>query len=162
MDSHPRNPTGQAPTSLPEDLVREHVSHILRSSGFAKSERLKRFLAHAVERTLSGRTDSLKEYSIALEVFDRKPDYNPKVDAVVRVEARRLRSRLEDYYANDGVNEPVRIQIPSGAYVPVIERHEPLKMADPAPATSRTRAGAKWLFAVGAAVLMVALIAPRL
>src|SRR5438105_3299571 len=121
---------GKAPNSPTaagsrENLVRAHLERVLRSAGFARSERLKRFLTYAVECELSGSAEKLKEYSIALEVFDRSPDYNPKVDAVVRVEARRLRSRLEKYYANGGANEPVRIHLPTGTYVPVIEIWEP-------------------------------------
>ncbi len=99
-------------------MVRDHVAHILRAQGFAKSERLKRFLSFTVERVLAGDTGDLKEYVIALEVFDRSPDYNPKVDAVVRVEARRLRLRLEQYYATEGLQDPIRIRFPSGTYVP--------------------------------------------
>src|SRR5215510_2618364 len=114
-------PNSQAAAGSREDLVRAHVEHILSSAGFVKSERLRRFLTYVVECALSGSVEKLKEYSIALEVFDRNPDYNPKVDAVVRVEARRLRARLEAYYANAGMDEPVRIHLPSGTYVPVIE-----------------------------------------
>jgi hypothetical protein len=56
------------------------VARILQTPGFARSERLKRFLSFAVERFLAGDAGSLKEYSIALDVFDRSPDYNPKID----------------------------------------------------------------------------------
>ena len=76
-----------------------------------------------MERVLAGDTDNLKEYPIALEVFDRSPDYNPKIDALVRVEARRLRSRLEQYYATEGMHDSIRIRFPSGTYVPEIVRH---------------------------------------
>jgi hypothetical protein len=108
----PRTNAGDSPSNVPPAMVRGHVAHILRTPGFAKSERLKRFLSFAVERFLAGDPDNLKEYVIALEVFDRKPDYNPKIDAVVRVEARRLRSRLEQYYATEGIHDPIRIQFP--------------------------------------------------
>jgi eukaryotic-like serine/threonine-protein kinase len=117
------NPGGGAP-DLPHDVVREHVAHILRTPGFARSARLKRFLSYTVELWLAGDTGNLKEYSLALEVFDRSPDYNPKVDALVRVEARRLRTRLEQYYATEGVHDAIRIQFPSGTYVPLISRTE--------------------------------------
>ena len=112
---------GGAP-DLPHDVVREHVAHILGTPGFARSARLKRFLSYTVELWLAGDTGNLKEYSLALAVFDRSPDYNPKVDAVVRVEARRLRTRLEQYYATEGVHDAIRIQFPSGTYVPLISR----------------------------------------
>ena len=116
--------TGGDARDLPHDVVREHVAHILRTPGFARSARLKRFLSYTVELWLAGDTGNLKEYSLALEVFDRSPDYNPKVDALVRVEARRLRTRLEQYYATEGVHDAIRIQFPSGTYVPLISRTE--------------------------------------
>jgi len=74
-------------SDLPDKAVREHVAHICQTKGFLKSERLKRFLSYTVERLLANDTDTLKEYAIALEVFDRSAAYNPKIDAVVRVEA---------------------------------------------------------------------------
>jgi hypothetical protein len=154
-------PNSQAAAGSQEDLVRAHVEHILSSAGFVKSERLRRFLTYAVECALSGSVENLKEYSVALEVFDRSPDYNPKVDAVVRVEARRLRSRLEAYYANAGVNEPVRIHLPSGTYVPVIEIREPSKISDRVTRSGPVRPW-KWLSAAAAVVLAIILILPRL
>jgi Tol biopolymer transport system component len=110
---------GFAP-DVPDDALRDHIANILRSTGFARSDRLKRFLTYAIERSRAGDIESLKEYSVALRVFDRRADYDPKIDAVVRVEARRLRSRLEQYYATDGSNDLIRIRFPRGTYVPQI------------------------------------------
>ena len=90
----------QSPREVPDDLLRDHIARILRSPGFARSDRLKRFLNFAIERSRAGDTESLKEYNVALQVFDRRDDYNPKIDAAVRVEARRLRLRLEQFYAS--------------------------------------------------------------
>lgn len=109
-------------SALPDNAIREHVARICQARGFLRSERLKRFLSYTVERLLANDTDTLKEYAIALEVFDRSSAYNPKIDAVVRVEARRLRLRLEQYYATDGLHESIRIYFPNGSYVPVIAR----------------------------------------
>ncbi len=134
-------------------MVRDHVAHILRAQGFAKSERLKRFLSFTVERVLAGDTADLKEYVIALEVFDRSPDYNPKVDAVVRVEARRLRSRLEQYYATEGRQDAIRIQFPSGTYVPVIGRTE--APASPEPQLRNYRIPRRWGVLIGGFALIV-------
>ena len=83
-----------------------------------------------VERTLSGQSDLLKEYNLGLEVFQRPADYDPKVDPIVRVQARRLRSKLDEYYAGEGAHESLVIQIPKGAYVPVFETR---KQAAPVP-----------------------------
>ncbi|HWB87385.1 MAG TPA: tetratricopeptide repeat protein [Bryobacteraceae bacterium] len=83
-----------------------------------RSERMGRFLRFAVERTLDGKADQLKEYLIGVEVFDRKPSYDPRVDPIVRVEARRLRSKLAAYYAGDGREDPVLIEFATGSYAP--------------------------------------------
>jgi serine/threonine-protein kinase len=77
-----------------------------------------RFLRLAVERALEGRSDELKEYSIGLEVFDRPASYDPRVDPIVRVEARRLRSKLSAYYKGDGRNDPIVIEFRPGGYAP--------------------------------------------
>src|SRR5215831_6945985 len=111
MNQLPRNADlgrGVSLTPSPE-VVRDYVNKISKSAGFRKSDRLKRFLSFTVERVLSGETGDLKEYALALDVFDRNPSYDPKVDAVVRVEARRLRQRLERYYAIEGARDSVRI-----------------------------------------------------
>jgi len=104
------------PEPVPSAAVLEQLARILSSSGFASSTRLCRFLTHIVKRTLDGDLDSLKEFSIAMEVFDRTTDYDPNVDAIVRVEARRLRAKLKDYYEN--ANDPVLIGLRPGSYVP--------------------------------------------
>ena len=77
-----------------------------------------RFLRLTVERTLAGQAGELKEYLIGVEVFDRKSSYDPRVDPIVRVEARRLRSKLKAYYEGDGGADPVLIEFLSGTYAP--------------------------------------------
>jgi serine/threonine-protein kinase len=79
-----------------------------------------RFLRFAVERVLEGRTSELKEYSLGVEVFDRKPSYDPRVDPIVRVEARRLRSKLQAYYSGDGRNDAIVFELATGTYAPRI------------------------------------------
>lgn len=105
-------------TPAVRDLIREEASRIAASPGFANSDQLKRFLTLAVERTLDGRAQELKESVIGVEVFDRQLGYDPKVDAIVRVQARRLRAKLDEYYAHAGSADPVLIEIPKGSYVP--------------------------------------------
>jgi Tol biopolymer transport system component len=153
----PRMDPGVCPSDA---VVREHVARILQAPGFARSERLKRFLSFTVERVLAGDTGNLKEYSIALDVFDRSPDYNPKIDAVVRVEARRLRSRLEQYYATEGVHDSIRIQFPSGTYVPLIVRTEAPSSVEPQTRAWRVRR--RWgLLAGSLAVIAMAVVVSR-
>lgn len=79
---------------------------------------MQRFLSFIVDRTLAGRSEDLKEYTIGVEVFDRSTDYDPRIDSIVRVEARRLRRKLREYYSGPGSNSPITITIPEGSYVP--------------------------------------------
>src|SRR5690348_2827400 len=82
--------------------VEDQLNRILSSKLFAQSARMSRFLRFTVEHTLAGKADELKEYLIGVEVFDRSPSYDPRVDPIVRVEARRLRSKLQSYYQMEG------------------------------------------------------------
>jgi TolB-like protein len=109
------------PVQPEADAVRAQLEQILASRGFVTAGRQSRLLRHVVERTLAGQADQLKEYSVGMEVFDRDDKYDPRIDSIVRVEAGRLRSRLDEYYAGDGASDAVRISLPRGAYVAVFE-----------------------------------------
>ena len=100
--------------------ARRQLERLLESRSFARSEQLSRLLRFLVERHLEGRDEEIKESVIGVEVFGRRPDYNPKFDPIVRTEARRLRARLTEYYQNGGSSDPVRIDLPKGGYVPLI------------------------------------------
>lgn len=105
---------------VPANIVREQLARIVNSPSFIPSARLIRFLTHIVNRTLDGDPESLKEFSIAMEVFDRTAEYDPNIDAIVRVEARRLRSKLKAYYEEGpGMEDPVLIGLRPGSYVPI-------------------------------------------
>jgi len=110
--------------SLPEQDVRAELARLLQSSVFAQSDRLGRFLRFAIENALAGKTDALKEYVIGTEVYDRKPPYHPSQDSIVRTEARRLRTKLKEYYESEGKKNPVFIYFRPGSYVPVFHRNE--------------------------------------
>lgn len=99
--------------------VRSEMASILASPAFANSPRMCRFLKFVVEETLAGKGDRIKEYAIAVEVFDKKPDYDPKTDSTVRTEASKLRARLDRYYETQGKDDALLIAIPKGTYVPV-------------------------------------------
>src|SRR5215510_11188397 len=107
-----------------EHAIRQHLSLVLASSAFAPVDRLKRFLRYVVEETVAGRGDNLKEYPIGVEVFDREPSFDPRTDPIVRVQARRLRSRLSRYYEEEGRHEEIRIELPKGSYAPVFQRRD--------------------------------------
>src|SRR5262249_54657974 len=81
-------------------------------------ERLSRFLRFLVERHLEGKDQEIKESLIGFEVFGRRPDYDPKLDSIVRTEAVRLRARLLEYYAGEGARDTAVIEVPKGGYVP--------------------------------------------
>jgi tetratricopeptide (TPR) repeat protein len=105
-------------SSVPDEEAREQLRRILASTIFSRSNRLSRFLTFIVEQTLEGNHDRLKEYQVGVEVCDRRDSYDPRTDPVVRVEARRLRSALDSYYAKEGQHDPVVISLPKGGYVP--------------------------------------------
>ncbi|RVD70075.1 hypothetical protein EN751_22650, partial [Mesorhizobium sp. M4A.F.Ca.ET.029.04.2.1] len=108
-----------APPAAP--AVRETLERLLASETFGRSERARKLLRYLVEREQAGEADRLKGFSIAMDVFGRDGDFDPSTDAVVRVQAGRLRELLQHYFANEGIAEPVRIAIPRGGYVPSYE-----------------------------------------
>ena len=72
-----------------------------------------------MKAAIDGEADGLKEYAIGAEVFDRGGDFDPRIDPIVRVQAAKLRSKLLEYYASDGLSDPVMISIPKGSYAAV-------------------------------------------
>ena len=109
----------------PASVVRDHLNRIERSASFAKADRLRAFLRFVVEKTLAGEHDAIKEYTIAVDVCGRDPSFDPKIDPIVRVDANRLRARLDAYYRLEGQEDRVRIQLRKGTYVPAITLAEP-------------------------------------
>src|SRR6516165_7342236 len=128
-------------------LLNEALERVLSSASFARSERVSKLLRFLVARHIEGRDDELKESVIGVEVFGRRPDYDPKVDSTVRTEAVRLRARLNTYYSTEGRSDPLVIELPRGGYVP---RFRPRAVDTGQP----TRAKARWL-AVGLISLAV-------
>ena len=116
------------------DSIRLQLARICLSDGFAQSDRLKLFLRYAVERSLAGDVDRLKETVIGVEVFGRAVGYDPKADAIVRVEAYRLRQRLKHYYENEGQDDAVRIRIGKGSYAVQFEERVPPPVVSQPPA----------------------------
>ena len=106
---------------IPAADIRAQLDLILRSRAFIQSHRIRRFLQFVVEESLLGQPHRLKEYLIGLEVFDRREAFDPRVDSIVRVEARRLRYKLEEYYRTEGREDGVRIVLRKGSYVPIFE-----------------------------------------
>jgi hypothetical protein len=116
-------PLSSSPTATaadwPELTHRELVSRVVASPTFARSERLSTLLTYICETSLKGRNGELNEQRIGHAVFGRARDYDSSVDGIVRTQASRLRQRLDLYFSQEGAEEPVRIVIPKGGYVPI-------------------------------------------
>ncbi len=160
-----------------EEAIRLALEQILKSSTFKSAEAQKRFIAHVVALALAGRQNEIKEYSIGVEVFERGDSFDPRLDNIVRAEARKIRLRLAKYYENEGRLDPVRISLSSRGYVPQFEFNGAEQSVSPseppteapslqepvvpaaaaATLTSRFSARATWInIAVAAGVLVVA------
>ena len=73
---------------------------------------------------MRGNPEGLKEYTIGVEAFGRKPDFDPKTDTIVRVQTHRLRQKLKEYYGQEGLHDPILIEIPKGHYCPIFRVRE--------------------------------------
>jgi hypothetical protein len=103
--------------------VRAQLERMLASETFRGAERSKTLLSFIVEEALHGRSDRLKDYTLGAEALGRGDKFDPRVDPIARVEASRLRSRIDLYYATEGAGDPLRILLPKGGYVPQFEAH---------------------------------------
>jgi len=144
--------------------VRRELQRILESETFGRRTRRSAFLQYVVEEALAGRAEQLKGVSIAMAVFDRDETFDQQTDPVVRLEARRLRHDLDRYYVSEGRNDPIRISMPKGGYVPRFEWQEDSKSEIPSmgapPAAIRWHGGAKrqklW---IGIGILTIIVVA---
>jgi len=151
------NPTGPQ--------VLEELQKILTSPKFGRAGRLALFLRFVVENAIEGKEDSLKESVLGIEVFGRDTSYDPRIDPVVRVEARRLRQRLEEYYREEGAADPIVIELPKGGYVPafrlseipILDEAPPAAIPVPTLAQSGRRKQILLAFAGSLALLLLAL-----
>jgi predicted ATPase len=94
------------------------LNRLLGSRTFANAPGLTRLLEHIVTQTIERHADQLKEYALGVDVFQRGTSFNPAADTIVRVSARRLRAKLEEYYGTEGQADPIVIHLPKGRYVP--------------------------------------------
>jgi TolB-like protein/Flp pilus assembly protein TadD len=112
------------PAKTSDKLVRQQLSRILASKTFSQVERLKLFVSFIVSEAVGGRGGELKEYVIGVQVFGKEPSFDPRTDPIVRVQARRLRTRLARYYRDEGNNDELIIDLPKGGYAPVFRQRE--------------------------------------
>jgi tetratricopeptide (TPR) repeat protein len=101
----------------------EQLNRVLRSRAFRAAGGLRNLLAFVVEETMAGRGDELKEYVLGARVLRKGASFDPKLDPIVRVQMRRLRDRLRQYYTTEGRHDPIVIDLQKGRYVPMIEDH---------------------------------------
>ena len=108
--------------SISWEEERAELQAVLHSPVFARSPALSHLLSYLCEKTFAGETEQIKEYSVAVDVFDRQDSFDQDTDSIVRVQANRLRKRLSEYYARDGASHSIHITIPVGQYVPMFQR----------------------------------------
>jgi hypothetical protein len=109
-------------TSISWEEERTELQAVLHSAMFVRSPALSHLLSYLCEKTFAGETDQIKEYSVAVDVFDRQESFDQDTDSIVRVQANRLRKRLGEYYAREGSSHLIHITIPVGQYVPAFQR----------------------------------------
>ena len=107
---------------LSHEAIFDQLELMLASPDFRASPQQIAFLKFIVNQTLAGNADDIKAYTVATEVFGRGPDFNQSIDPVVSIQASRLRRAMKRYYETAGKNDPIRIDIPKGTYVPVFEK----------------------------------------
>jgi serine/threonine-protein kinase len=100
------------------------LGRILDSKTFSQVERLKLFINFIVGETIAGRGGDLKEYVIGVQVFGKDPSFDPRTDPIVRVQARRLRTRLARYYRDEGNSDELIVDLPKGGYAPVFRTRD--------------------------------------
>jgi len=163
--------------NLQREAKLEQLERILQSRVLHGSENLKSFLRYVTLKSIEESTDHLKEYTIATEVFGRNDDFSPRSDSVVRVQASRLRHKLQEYYATEGKSDKILIELPKGHYNPVFtiiegaddSESEPkpdqqasniqAQVTTPIPAVESSASASKdgkWAKAFGAAVVLLA------
>ena len=149
--------------ALTSESIRAQVALVLGGKTFSNAPQLRKFLEYLAERTIEDDEEGLKEYAAGVEVFKRGATFDPATDTIVRVQARRLRSKLDEYYASEGREDPVRIELPKGRYrLNFSAASTPYKVAvigpagpeplPPPPPKSRWRAG---LIVAGVAIMLL-------
>jgi TolB-like protein len=142
------------------DQINRQLDRILASDGFMNADRMSAFLRFVVGRALAGEADQIKEYVIGVEVFGRDAGFDPRMDSIVRVEARRLRTKVEEYYAGPGAADTVLIQLRRGSYAPSFDVREATPAPSDAPALSvpsppQPRSRRPWRLGLGLALVAV-------
>jgi adenylate cyclase len=116
------------------EQVHDQIQRIFHCPAFSVSDILRRFLSYIVDETLFGRSNTIKEYTIAVNVLNKPVSFKPQQDAIVRIHAGRLRRALNYYYKEEGISDLIEITVPKGTYVPVFGNMNPVvQKLDPEP-----------------------------
>src|SRR5882724_12630971 len=107
------------------------VRRILESKTFRTSEVHRNLLNYLSEKSLSGDADSLKEYTVGLDVFQKPSSYDPRQESVVRMHMARLRQKLAEYYRTEGADDPTVVDLPKGAFKVTFEARPAGAESDP-------------------------------
>lgn len=153
----PTVPQGRGDT-LAEPEVGKELEKILSSEAFRDAEGLKRFLRYTVEHTLHGEGTQLKEYRLGVEVFNRDSSFDPRVDPVVRMAARRLRSKLKQYYESEGIQDPIWIDVPKGSYAAAFSRNASKQLSIVGVVKPSRSTKYEWLVGIGLVLLFAAVV----
>lgn len=137
-EAGPGNGSRERVWSPSPESVRAAVEHMMASPDFIASDRARKFLKYVVEETLAGRSDRIKAFSVALAVFGRDETFDAQNDPTVRIVAGRLRMALQHYYLMAGQNDPVVIDMPKGAYVPLFLENKSVASSAAAATTAGT------------------------
>ena len=114
------------PKELTDKAIREQLARVLAGQDFDGAGQIADLLQFIVDESLASRTNHLKAYTIAIEVFNRTSQFDPQTDPIVRVQAHKLRRALRNYYLSEGRGDPVIIEIPRGAYLPRFRTNDEL------------------------------------
>lgn len=144
-------------------VINEQLERVLASAPFANAQRSQKFLRYIVECTLKNQEEFLKEFAIAVDVYGRNVSYDPSINATVRVEAGRLRSRLREYYSGEGRNDPLIIDVPKGGYRVTFEQRLTAEkvvpeQAPPSPLPARHPRPAWIIWLAITAILILAIV----
>ncbi len=136
------------------------LQRILESRAFRATEVLKRLLDYLGRRELQGEAGEIKEYTVGIEAFGKPPEYDPKTDSSVRVQAGKLRQKLDEYYRTEGLSDPLIVELPKGHFRLCFRERSPEIVAAPVlPLPPARPSRLSWLIAIGAVVLAVVALA---
>src|SRR6202453_2284496 len=112
---------------------RTQIQRILQSKAFRTSEVQRNLLAYLADKSINGSADSLKEYVIGVDVFDKPASYDPQQVSAVRMHVGRLRQKLADYYRLEGTEDPVIVDLPKGGFKVTFEPRVEARSVDEVP-----------------------------